>query len=239
MLLGSNAQFKTARAMYGYRTAIEYRGVVFESEGRDDMGTHIWASGAALAGIAQRIGGIDTLTGIIDKVIPARIDLAVDTDTAFVSKFAKLAKHGKLRTRAKSWSVINSQDNGQTVYIGSRSSNQFLRVYNKASEQGMNGMEWTRIELESKSDAAIAAKGVILAHNIPFATQSLIRGFCDCDLPDWKRAFIAEPVYVTSPHRATQTREWLLGVVATAMRRLIEAGDDTLFEDFVHKVFPE
>lgn len=230
---------KPARAMYGYQYAVKNPdGIIFESGAREDMGTHIQASGTALTSLLNRTEGLFLLTNMIASIVPSRIDLAVDTDTAFVSAFAKQAENGVLNTRARRWSIINSQDNGQTVYIGSRSSEQFLRVYNKGSEQGLSDIPWTRIELENKGSAAIAVKGAIRAASIPSCCKTYIRGFCDSDLPEWRAAFDGPAIYHKSNKGITNTRAWLLETCAPAMRRLIDDGDDLIFPDFVARVFP-
>jgi len=52
---------------------------------------------------------------------------------------------------------------GSTVYLGSRSSDAFLRVYDKALERGLtDGQLWTRLELECKGKLAHAIVGAML-----------------------------------------------------------------------------
>jgi hypothetical protein len=229
---------KAARAMYGYQYALTNSdGILFESGAREDMGTHIQASGVALTSLMQRSEGMGILMDMIASVVPARIDLAVDSDEAFVNAFAEQAKTGVLITKARAWSVIESQQNGQTVYVGSRSSDQFLRVYNKGAEQGLSDVPWTRIELESKSGAAVAVKGAIRAASIPLVCTTYIRGFCDSDLPQWRAAFDDPAIYYHSVKGKSDTRRWLLDACAPSMRRLIADGDETLFSEFTHKVF--
>lgn len=225
------------KPLFGYQWAFKAGGIIVESGEREDMGTHVYATGSALSGLTDRHDGYERLMSLIDTITPARLDLAVDSDRDFSEGFEFAAKRGKLTTRAKKWSVIQSQENGRTVYIGSRQSGQFLRVYNKASQMGLSNDTWTRIELESKGKAAIAAKGVVMANGIASAAQSLIRGFCDCDIPEWREAFQCEPLYVSSNKGKGNTRDWIMNQCAPAFKRLVDEGDTTLLDEFLKAVY--
>ena len=61
---------------------------------------------------------------------------------------------GHYVTRAKNVKKVYSSckydsDKG-TIYFGSRTSKVFIRIYDKALEQGLDDVEWTRVELELK-----------------------------------------------------------------------------------------
>jgi len=233
-------RLKEAKGMYGYKVALkDDYGILFESGARADMGTHIQASGLAMNSLMLRFDAWKRLMKMIEVIKPARIDLAVDTTSDFAGTFAKALEDGQIRTKAGSWSVIRSDKGGLTAYVGSRSSDRFLRVYNKAREQNISDMAWTRIELECKGAAAIDAKGVIMSHGVADTCKSWIRGFADCDIPEWRQAFDGKAVYWKSPKGSTNTRRWLLDTCAPAMKRLIQEGDDDLFSDFSHLVFDD
>ncbi len=110
-----------------------------------------------------------TDAGLIDWIhdIPGikftRVDLAIDTNDTRISPhgIADDWRKGRVETKARKMSEITSaNDNGDyaghTVYIGSRTSEQFLRVYDKAAEQETDN-HLTRIELELKGHVAFEA----------------------------------------------------------------------------------
>lgn len=95
-----------------------------------------------------------------------RIDAAFDdrTGTVTVEKVQEAVDAGQLVTRARKGRNISGIDlatglkEGGTVEIGSRSSESFTRIYNKAAEQRSKGIavdgEWTRVEVELKGERA-------------------------------------------------------------------------------------
>jgi len=65
------------------------------------------------------------------------------------------------RQRAAGAKIKASLINGETLYIGSRKSGRFWRIYNKALEQGIPGPLF-RIEIELKGDRARQAKMLLI-----------------------------------------------------------------------------
>ena len=89
-----------------------------------------------------------------------RMDLAVDTNDTRMSPAGLVEDWSteRFKTRARRIDEIkrkgaDGEYAGHTVYIGSRESEQFLRVYDKAAEQGTAG-HLTRVELELKQHKA-------------------------------------------------------------------------------------
>lgn len=89
-----------------------------------------------------------------------RLDLATDDLAGHLPVDEMLAafRSRHFRSRAQDYGIIQSHSRGRdgwTLYLGSRSSDRYLRIYNKAAEQGYTG-QWVRVELELKGDAAQA-----------------------------------------------------------------------------------
>lgn len=236
--LTGSTQFRDAKGHYGYSVAVaDANGVIFESGGRADMGTHVLASGLSLSSISLRKDGMDRLMKMINAIVPARIDLAVDTDSDWSRAFAAKLQSGDYDSRSRAWSVIESQDGGLTAYVGSRSSERFMRVYNKGAEQNLSDVPWTRIEIETKRATAKHVKGTIMARGMAEAARGWIGGFVKVDLPEFNQAIQGQAIYVPSQKGSTNTRRWLIEVCAPAMARLIAEGDESIFSDFAHAVF--
>lgn len=97
-----------------------------------------------------------------------RIDLAVTVRLEEANQYvASVAYKEALDSgQLKSSLIVNSQG-GATVYLGSRTSMFFGRVYDKSSEQGVGaGTEW-RYEIECKKPASEAVIALLLEQDEP------------------------------------------------------------------------
>lgn len=94
-----------------------------------------------------------------------RLDIAFDDTESEVSveMVEEAVRKGQAVKRSKQWQKIEKGDNGNqstgyTLYLGSRQSDTFLRVYDKAKQHRAEGREcpdrWVRWELEIKCQRA-------------------------------------------------------------------------------------
>jgi DNA relaxase NicK len=87
---------------------------------------------------------------------PSRIDLAVTIIGGEVTpqKFHDMLELGTATTKARQYRLVKGKKNdirGDTVYVGSRTSEKFARYYNKAAEMGIkDGVAMMRLEMELK-----------------------------------------------------------------------------------------
>lgn len=136
-----------------------------------------------------------------DALNVPRLDIAFDTHDETVSPHrAYVAWHDQLLVTSarKITRVQSTGDNGDTagytVYIGSRSSEQFLRIYDKLAEQTAkrapipeDTLYWTRVELELKDRRARSALHQIAQHGLDRTGGALIAGFVDWpESPVWQ-----------------------------------------------------
>jgi len=91
----------------------------------------------------------------LDAFRLTRLDLCVSVDREIDLDY------WYARQRAAGAKIKASLINGETLYIGSRKSDRFWRIYNKALEQGVAGPLF-RIELELKGDRARQAKMLLM-----------------------------------------------------------------------------
>lgn len=89
-----------------------------------------------------------------------RIDVAIDLLDCGgqVEDVARCIEGQGASLPVKTHSIIRGVHGGitgTTVYIGSRQSDRFTRIYDKGAEQGLP-LDWIRLELECKGDFAIA-----------------------------------------------------------------------------------
>lgn len=92
----------------------------------------------------------------------ARDDVGMDEGILDLDLIAKKIQRREVVTRWRVWSRIvsggiQSQGNffGDTVYLGNRAGESFLRIYNKAGQTGVEN-HWIRVELELKGDKAVS-----------------------------------------------------------------------------------
>ncbi len=149
-------------------------GLILWHEDRPEMGVHVSLPSTALSRHAQIVGGsvYDLLRDMADRgAVPARLDLALDSDAVSMAAVLDAFESGLLVTKAqKNQAIQNYQGNrpigGKTLYIGRRQGRRMVRFYDKAAEQGVDGV-WTRCEVEFKHEHAITAVNHLLGGSDP------------------------------------------------------------------------
>lgn len=123
---------------------------------------------------------------------------------------------------------------GWTQYCGVRTSEIYVRIYDKAAELGIPG-DYTRVELVVRGSRAQKAAQAIIS-GLDF--RALVSGYVQ--FPQWKEwgeIMVADAVSLPAEKKETATDIWLLGDVAKSMaRRLDELGDDALWFRFLEAV---
>lgn len=90
-----------------------------------------------------------------------RLDLALDTSIKLIDKIRKSIDSKKYISKSRSISYIcksgKDSTRTETIYIGSRSSDLMIRIYDKAIEQGLEEQDWERWEIVLKKAKIIEA----------------------------------------------------------------------------------
>lgn len=206
---------------------------VMASEPNSPMGVHVSWAGSALREVDPRNVLHNALA--IGAVV-RRIDLAVDIhDQTYPYLFEKMLLEKTAVTQAKSHQIITS-NTGWTVYVGSRTSEKFLRIYDKQAESGLDH-PLTRVELECKGDYAEGVAQHVNQegyNNFP----SIIKAFCD--FPDhylWKE-HLASPTLspgIPKKEKTYDTKRWLMESVAPALAKIM-VQDHDFYVSFLLKV---
>jgi DNA relaxase NicK len=208
---------------------------------RDDMGVHVQYSGQSLNKYAT-IGATHNLIANHHHAAHdrcTRVDLALDVreEHMNIGKLASMVKIGTTDVKTKSFSHILSQDGGETLYLGSRQSEQYLRIYNKAAQQETTG-DWVRVELELKGSRAHEV-GVMLAmkgeSDMMQTARGLIRNIANFNDDVWQRVVGDMSISIAKAQvNEPDTKGWLLGSVAPAMGKYIRETDDhAIVEQFL------
>jgi phage replication initiation protein len=167
------------RGLYAYKNSAQIAGGqgLMAWGGRHQQGTlHVSLPASALAWVRDvlrrsPVGLLEAVLRLGAKV--TRIDLAFDDKPALESDSSALSfwqmfqclQQGSVRARARGYNIVHDtvpigeafdpDRHGWTIYVGSRSSDSFIRIYNKAAEQDYTG-HWVRVEVQIKGDKAPA-----------------------------------------------------------------------------------
>lgn len=91
-----------------------------------------------------------------DKINITRLDLALDTSVKLIDKIRAKIDKKEYISKSRSISYIcksgSTSTRTETIYIGSRSSDLMIRIYDKAVEQGLEEIDWERWEIVLKKD---------------------------------------------------------------------------------------
>lgn len=162
-----------------------------------------------------------------------RLDFALDVFTEADPMDVKRAwDAGRVRCAAFTCGDVGMTgpggvDLGRTVYLGSRSSERILRVYDKARCEGLPS-PWVRIELECKGRYAHVLARTMLASGIIPAGKAALRVFVAADV-DWFTAALhsVENVPMTPlDEKETDRRRWYREQILPAMERDLARGPE-------------
>src|SRR5689334_6433425 len=217
----------------GYTQAIELESGLRLNwhEANEGQGMHMVASGSCLRWYYAHGKDWRELFAVIDSCggRTSRVDLAFDVKNTKLSpvdlcKPNLRAYKGKGRT--PKFNALLGGDGSWTLYIGSRSSEKMLRIYDKAKEQGDYASDYIRIELETKGEVARAV-GWNFAREATASCMGmalgLVKGVADFDLAAWDRSLSGNVVGFSLPQgKARDTFGWLVKVCAPALAKEIE-----------------
>jgi len=220
----------------GYNNALKmtYGSVRWHSElPKQKIGIEF--TGKDLAGLRQK--GIEPLElvkyAISQGAHFSRLDIALDVfgQEANPLEIHKAWEAGEVETKAKTCGVVNTSkrdeqgltSKGITVYVGSRNSTRFLRVYNKALELKLDGVKWTRIELELGGKRAHSMASVLTVLDLADYGRAAIRDFCQVPGVNWYQNALDGPLMdlPVVPREENQTLTWLLKIVVPCIRRVL------------------
>ena len=238
--------YTTATPHYGYTEAVTnvVGAIAMSNPLRADMGIHVGYSATALNGYEKH--GFEALTilrwHLGKKASIARIDLAFDLyNTGLdIPWLFSMLENDHASTAARVWNMIIGHDGGKTLYVGSRSSEAMIRIYDKAVEQCQKG-DWKRVEIELKGDKANIT-ALELANREPDTITSYAKDLLNgiCYFPDfaWIAAFGWDAVPIASASKKqTDTLNWLLNVAAPTLgKHMTRTNDQSLLARFLRIV---
>jgi len=224
-LLNPDGIMEPDNARFGYdRCARTKEGTfILTSDRNPGMGCHAIIPGSALRAYHEH--GTPCTT-ILQAVISAkgkvtRLDVAKDAqDERFnLAEVAQMCSVGQFTGTAQKCATINSSDGGQTLYIGSRQSERFVRVYDKAVESGQPG-DWKRLEMETKGEVARLIADAIVSGGFSLNTilcQS-VKKMCNVQHTDWHRILTVDAEFaLPKVEKSSDTEAWINSQVGSAI----------------------
>ncbi len=192
------------------------------------QGRQVLMDGQASGILGEKLDPFLLFLGSLDAK-PTRLDFAVDiTHSNFKPKgVVTHLRSGNVVTHAQSALQVHDEfKGGFTQYVGTKSSETFTRIYDKAVEQKTN-YPWVRIETVYQGDRAEASLQAYLQCK---STRPLIKRHVD--FPRWRafqRVMLGDTVKLFVPPRITKTRAWLLSQVAKSVAREISMDENHEF----------
>lgn len=167
-----------------------------------------------------------------------RMDIQVTTwgeisPEAIPGRVAKQSDAARQGANGRPWKItfIDGYGAGDTVYLGSRTSDTYVRVYDKGAEKGDTMYAGSvRYEIELKNEVACAAYSSLLQQEatIDRAIAAMVGGYLShrgVALPHWIQvAGTAVPSRPRHTYAAERTLEWLSKGVRPSIVRLLKAG---------------
>lgn len=208
------------------------------------QGIHVKLSGSTLRWYMTK--GLDwhTLLRMIKKCHgrTSRVDLAIDIRNGGL-KLEHCCEENLLPYKGKGRTPrvipVGSQKNGWTVYVGARTSQKYLRVYDKAKEQKDMDADYVRVELECKEEIAHA-----IGHEFPemskddcvVMAQTLIRQHAAFDQPAYLAALESRTIELSIPQgKEKDTLGWLLKIVAPSLAKQIKKyPHENVYDEFMN-----
>lgn len=208
-----------------------------------EWGTHIVWNGSALADCP--IPPESLITSLYNaKFSFSRIDLAIDAKGFNLkpSDATEYINKKEIKTRAKEYPLWrDAQAKGYTQYIGKKSSEIYMRIYDKGAEMGVLE-DWTRVEIVVRGKRTqLAAQQIV--RDVDY--RSIVNGFASFDTwEEWQEVMAAAAVKLPADRETSQTLQWLLRSAAPSLARVMALSGDAdetflKFKDVVLQVYNE
>lgn len=224
------SKFVETRAFNGYTAGslFEDGRILMTNPERPDMGAHLLWQGDACDQCP-----IDP-KNLVKHLLNAnfsfsRLDLAIDCIGFNLRPERATEEIDKKRCKTRAKSAPRQDDaiqTGYTQYVGKKTSEIFLKLYDKAAEMGTNE-DHTRVELTARhARADHAAREIVRGTDF----RSMVVAFADFPFWDeWKEIMDAIPVKLPAERSETNTERWLLDACAPALARVIYFASNTEF----------
>lgn len=228
----------------GYDSGVTYKNGVLVSwhSTIPENGVHVVMSGACL----RKLMAVDMDWKKLMVLVgshggrTSRVDLAFDIKNGQLKSESfevSALKPYKGKGRTPKFVKLAGGDGSWTTYIGSRQSEKFLRIYDKAKEQGNYVEDYIRVELETKGETAHAVGwqfARIDKNECVGMARGLLMGVADFNITAWETAFNGHTVALSiSQGKEKDTFSWLLKqCVPSLAKEIAKRPEEPVLEQF-------
>ena len=162
-LLGlGGVSFDVTNGYYGYRFRLFFCGISIHYDGAPGMGVCVEMSGKGCRTFEEfGSGDYDTIFALVRQHQPhqemkiTRLDVAYDDFCGKLDlpRLSRDTVENRFVSRFRDWQVIQGNKGG-SVNHGSKSSNVYIRIYDKALEQKVDQIHWVRVEIQLRKECA-------------------------------------------------------------------------------------
>ncbi len=151
------------KGLRGYRRRLTFSNINILYDGADNMGVCVDLSGSgcrAFETYSSRSWDdlyFDLLWYAEQCLVNVtRLDVAFDDHTGIldIDQLRDDTDDHLYVSRSRTWKVEYGSQ-GTTIYHGSPQSNMFIRIYDKAAEQDLEGVHWVRVEMQMRDEIAL------------------------------------------------------------------------------------
>lgn len=175
----------------GYHDRDYFEGINI-NYGSDDPDKYLWVELSGQGCRAFESYGSGDYNALFDFILNTegvkvtRLDIAFDDREGLLllNEVAAGLRGFDYVSPFKTWEVSDDSDGGCTIYIGSRRSNFFFRIYDKAIERGYKDRScgpWVRVEAQLRLDRA---ESWLIGGHTPFDLIGLLSGYIRFIDPD-------------------------------------------------------
>lgn len=234
--------------MLGYeRMRKSETGAIELSRGSVAMGTHLILKGEQLE-IARddNFSDIEVLNLLNDySGKPSRIDAALDvwSNELNPSSLWERWENKQVKThsrKAKRFTSLVGEGTDDGFYIGTRTSDRYMRVYNKGRQLGTND-DWTRLEVECKKVRARAIMyDMMKLGDVSGVTRQTIKEVANFDDEAFRMAIASVDIPLQPiARKESNFTKWLKKQVAPAIARRIKQFPEENTIDFLMSLIDE
>lgn len=209
-------EVESAKGFYTFRLRHLPTGVTL-SWGKVNPHIFVEVSGSA----CDNLESVDALVPLVRDTCTrcSRIDFAVDIET----QTDPVSFSASLKNKAVKSNGHQKSPTGETVYLGGRASENFVRIYRYNPPHPRSHL--LRAEVECKGDAAKVAAAYLVATDVKTACLAAHARY-DWQHPDWQpdAHSLSKLAFRHYSRSDASTVKWLYGDVVTALNKAVKNG---------------
>jgi phage replication initiation protein len=254
---GKREGFKGTHGVRGYANKLQYEGITIHYGDRDEVWCEMSGQGCRTFetyGSGDWQGVLETIRDDPDGAYHlTRLDVAYD-DRAGLLDLGHIYRETKTEnyvSNIEDWESIETKRKGRSIYLGSKKSDMFVRIYDKAKERGREAEgHWVRFEIQMRDKKAGAFLDFLLLRTIGETFAGVVGHYIRYVTPkesdshryrwptaDWWRDFIGDAERISlyrapgTEYNLSKANVYVYGQAGAAAGALLEIeGEDAFLE---------